>query len=222
MLLLRRFRLLVLGVLCLAVLPAASALAAGKGAARPTISSVGPAKVGVGDTLTIRGRNFLAGKNRNTVIFKHNGGPAVSVKAGQATRTRIAVVVPLSLDKYLSATGGVIQPARFRIRVRARTLSKITALKRSALIGPAGDAAGGAGSAACALADAANALDGLAGGALDDVVGSDPCAGDGGDGAAADDFADDPPDPAGDDPDAGAPDPWDSPDAGAASGPISG
>jgi hypothetical protein len=132
---LRRTHLPVLGLLCLAALPAVPALAAGTAGARPTISSVGPRSAALGDTLTIRGHNFLSGSSRNTVTFKHDGGPAISVKSGASTPTRIAVVVPASLEKQLTISGGTAQPTRFRVRVRARLQSKrYTPLKQSLVV----------------------------------------------------------------------------------------
>jgi hypothetical protein len=104
MILPRRFRLLVL-VLCVVALPASSALAGRKTAARPSVSSLSPPALAVGDTLTVRGHNFLPGKKRNSVVFKHAGSPEVTVKAAQATRTRMRVVVPAALAKYLTVAG---------------------------------------------------------------------------------------------------------------------
>ena len=40
-----------------------------------------PLNVEIGQKLEIRGRNFLRGRNRNTVVFKRYGGKAVFVKA---------------------------------------------------------------------------------------------------------------------------------------------
>jgi hypothetical protein len=135
----RPFRLLAL-VLCVLAVPASSALAGRKAASAPSVSSLTPLMLRVGDTLTIRGHNFTPGRKRNSVVFKRDGGPAVVVKAGQTTRTRMKVVVPASLAKYLAVAGGAARPARFRIRVVAgRTSSKsYTALKRSPLIVPVG------------------------------------------------------------------------------------
>ena len=208
----RHLRLLAALVLCLVAVPAASALAARKGAASPVISSIGPASVSVGETLTIRGRNFLAGAKRNTVIFKRDGARAISVKAGRSTRTRIEVVVPASL--------GVVEPTRFRVRVRARTFSSgYTAPKRSVLVEPLADALDTAGCGAGDLGAAVGDLTGIdaLGDVADDLLtpgdcgsgdGADP--GDGGTGA----------DPADDEPlaDPGAADPWDAPGAGDTSG----
>jgi hypothetical protein len=202
----RSLRLLVAAVVCLVALPASSALAARKGSVRPVISSVGPASLSVGDTLTIRGRNFLAGAKRNTVIFKRDRGRPVSVKAGTATRTVIKVVVPESL--------GVAEPTRFRVRIRARAYSRgYTAPKRSVLIGPLADLLD---DAACAAGDVADGLGELTGvDPLGDVV-DDLLAADGCDGDPGADPADAGPDSYGDDPAAdepvdagGAPDPWD-------------
>jgi hypothetical protein len=144
MILPRRFRLLVF-VLCAAALPASNALAGKQAASRPSVSSLSPPALRVGDMLTIRGHNFLPGKKRNSVVFKRDGNPEVTVKAAQATRTRMRVVVPATLAKYLTVPGGAAKPARFRVRVVAgRATSKgFTALKRSPVIvppqAPAGD-----------------------------------------------------------------------------------
>lgn len=143
MILPRRLRLLVL-VLCVAALPASSALAGKKAASRPSVSSLSPPALRVGDTLTVRGRNFLPGKKRNSVVFKHDGSPEVTVRAAQATRTQMQVVVPATLAKYLAVPGGVSKPVRFRVRVVAgRSTSKgFTTLKRSPVIVPPHAAAG--------------------------------------------------------------------------------
>jgi hypothetical protein len=140
----RSFRLFVLGVACLAVVPTSTALATTKAPTRPTVRSIAPLPLGIGDTLTIRGRNFLAGKKRNSVAFKRDGSPAVTVKAGLATRTRMKVVVPATLAQYLTVTAGVPRPTRFRVRVLSRRFSKgYTALKSSPIIRPANGAPGG-------------------------------------------------------------------------------
>jgi hypothetical protein len=165
MVILRPIRLAVLAVLCLAVLPASSALAAKHAAARPQITSVGPATVAVGDTLTIRGRNFLAGAKRNTVTFKRAGRAPVSVKAGAATPTQIKVVIPDALAPYLSAT----QPTRFGIRVRARRTGKeFTAPKRSVLVAPLTELDGSP--ADCAAPDVVDAVTDPLGDALGDTL----------------------------------------------------
>ncbi len=130
-------------LICLAALPAGSASAATK-TKLPTISSVAPMKLGVGDTLTIRGTNFRAGTRRNTVVFKRDGSRAVFVKAGSATRTVIKVRVPASLLQYLPKVGGQAAASRFRLRVLAARFTRgYTPLGKSPTIGPAGAAAPG-------------------------------------------------------------------------------
>jgi IPT/TIG domain len=139
----RPFRLLVL-VLCVVALPASNALAGKKGPPAPTVSSLSPLALRVGDTLTIRGHGFVPGKKRNTVSFKRDGGPAVVVKAGAATRTKLKVVVPATLAKYVTVAAGAARPSRFRVRVGAGRASKgYTPLKRSPLIGLPPTGAGG-------------------------------------------------------------------------------
>ncbi|MEA2155572.1 MAG: hypothetical protein QOE11_1712 [Solirubrobacteraceae bacterium] len=208
----RSCRLLVFAVACLAAAPASSAIAAKRSPARPVVSSVGPVQVGVGQVLTIRGRNFLAGTGRDTVVFKRAGSPAVSVKAVRSTMTRLTVVVPAALAQYLPFSGGVAQPARFRVRVRARAISsRYTALKRSALIGPtAGPAtAAPAGCPADDGSDAADVAD-LSSSPLDDLP--DGCSGtaaDAPDLATTDDSSDDGTDDGAAPGSGGPPDPWD-------------
>lgn len=129
-------------LVCLAVLPAGSASAAAKKTTKiPTISSVAPMKLGVGDTLTIRGKNYRAGARRNSVVFKRDGSRAVFVKAGSATSTVLKVKVPTSLLQYLPKVGGQAAASRFRLRVLAARFSRgYTPLGKSPTIGPASTA----------------------------------------------------------------------------------
>jgi hypothetical protein len=139
MILTRSYRLLPLGLL-LIVLPASSAAGATKrikSPARPTITSVAPLKLGVGDMLTIRGTNFIVGKRVNSVAFKRAGSPAVFVKAAESTRTRMKVIVPASIRAHLAKKNGVPQATRFRMRILARRFSKsYTPIKLSPTIDP--------------------------------------------------------------------------------------
>jgi hypothetical protein len=129
----RPFRLLAF-VLCVVALPASNALAGKKSASPPSVSSLSPLALRVGDTLTIRGRRFLPGEKRNSVSFKHDGSPPVVVKSGAATRTQLKVVVPAKLAKYFAVAG--TRPSRFRVRVgTGRSMNGYTPLKRSPLIG---------------------------------------------------------------------------------------
>src|SRR3954471_18145539 len=90
-------RILLFVCALLAVVPATASAAA----AAPKVTSVAPLSLKVGDTMTIRGKGFLAGKNRNTVIFKATGTRAVFAKAQTATATKIVVKVPAKLLSFL-------------------------------------------------------------------------------------------------------------------------
>jgi hypothetical protein len=142
----RPLRLLAL-VLCVVALPASTALAGKKSAPPPSVSSLSPLALRVGDTLTIRGHRFLPGTKRNSVSFKRDGRPPVVVKAGAATRTQLKVVVPAKLAKDFTVAGGGVRASRFRVRVGPGGSAKgYTPLKRSPLIGLApGAAVGGLG-----------------------------------------------------------------------------
>ena len=102
----------------------------------PTVSSVAPLNLGIGDTLTIRGRNFRAGENKNTVVFKRDGQRAVFVRAEEATTTRIRLKVPDKLAQYLSRrSDGTARPTRFRLRIlSARFGRTFTATRLSPVV----------------------------------------------------------------------------------------
>ena len=78
----------------------------------------------VGETLTIRGKNFLRGRFKNTVVFKRDGARAVFVKADVGTKKMIALKVPASLQEFFALSAGNPQPTRFRIRVLAGRFGK--------------------------------------------------------------------------------------------------
>jgi hypothetical protein len=50
---------------------------------------------------TIKGKGFLPGKNRNTVVFKAAGGRAVFAKAESATTTKLVVTLAAKLAAFL-------------------------------------------------------------------------------------------------------------------------
>lgn len=147
----RSISLVTVSLFCLVAMPATGALGATK---RPTVRSVAPMKAGVGDQLTIKGRNFALGKKRNTVFFKAGTKPAVSVKAEQATRTTIKVVIPKSLEKYITVKGGVAQPTKFRLRILSKRFAKgYTALRLSPSISLGSASAGSIGNIAGPASD---------------------------------------------------------------------
>jgi hypothetical protein len=121
----------------MALLPASANAAAAKGSAYPLITSVSPKKLGVGDVMTVTGKNFRKGKSQNTVVFKRDGGRAVFVKAPDATTTKIGVTVPAKLLPFLKRKNKKPTYTRFRIRVlAAKFAKKFTTASKSPLIGP--------------------------------------------------------------------------------------
>src|SRR5919199_2327246 len=126
-------RILLLVCAALAAVPATASAAPA-----PRVTSVAPLQLKVGDRLTIRGKGFLAGKNRNTVIFKAAGARAVFAKAQSATKTKVVVAVPAKLASFLKVTNGQSVATRFQIRVLAKRLSpSYTPASRSPVIAPA-------------------------------------------------------------------------------------
>jgi hypothetical protein len=101
----------------------------------PVITKVSPLDVAVGETLTIRGRHFITGRGKNTVVFKRSGARAVFVKAGLGTKKMLRVTVPASVQKQFRVKAGNPVPTRFRLRVLTKKLGKrFTSLKRSPLV----------------------------------------------------------------------------------------
>ena len=113
----------------------AQASAKKKAVKLPVVSSVRPMKVEIGQTLEIRGKNFLRGRNKNSVVFKRDGGKAVFVKAGVGTTKLLRVKIPAKLQKEFTKQGTSVVPTRFRVRVLAKKFGKkFTTASRSPLI----------------------------------------------------------------------------------------
>jgi hypothetical protein len=114
----RRTTTICLALAALAPLAAPSAAPAGSRATkaeRPTITRVTPMRLGVGSTVTIRGRNFSPTRTRNTVIFRGPDGRSALVKPRGVSRGRLVLSVPAALGRQL-ASGAV----RFKLRVLVR------------------------------------------------------------------------------------------------------
>ena len=89
----------------------------------PVVKRVAPKKVFVGQTLTIHGRHFRRGINKNTVAFKRSGAKAVFVKAEKGTTKLLKVTLPKRLEKILVVKNGTPTPTR---------LASVPARRRSA------------------------------------------------------------------------------------------
>ena len=119
--------------------PVASADAAKTRTVFPKITKIDPLNLAIGDTMTVAGRNFLKGKNRNTVVFKRPKQRAIFAKAVSASRRRLSVVVPEKLRPFLNTQAEQPVPTKFRIRVLARRFGKrYTKAASSPTIAPAG------------------------------------------------------------------------------------
>jgi hypothetical protein len=126
-------RILLLVCALFAVIPATAGAAT-----TPKVTSVSPLKLKIGERLTVRGKGFLRGKNRNTVVFKASGARAVFVKAESATATKLVVKVPAKLAPFLQVSAGQPKATRFQLRVLAKKLSpSYTSKGHSPVIAPA-------------------------------------------------------------------------------------
>ncbi len=105
----------------------------------PVVTSVSPLRARIGQKLTVRGRNFVPGKGRTTVVFLRKGAPAIFVKANDATFTRLTLTLPSKLGGFLGRRGGRAVETRFAIRVLGRRFAKDQTPRRlSPRIAPAG------------------------------------------------------------------------------------
>ena len=117
----------------------AEASAKKKKAKAPVVTSVRPMKIEIGQTLEVRGRYFKRGRNKNSVVFKRDGGKAVFVKAGVGTTKLLRVKLPAKLAKEFTKQGTSVVPTRFRVRVLAKKFGKrFTKASRSPVDLPAG------------------------------------------------------------------------------------
>jgi hypothetical protein len=121
----------------LAPVTGANAAEAAKKPKTPVVTAVAPMQAEVGDELTIRGRHFRVGRNKNTVVFKRDGARAIFVRAHIGTTKLLKVKVPDSLDEFLTSVNGAKTATRFRLRVLSERFGKgFTGNGRSPMIAP--------------------------------------------------------------------------------------
>jgi hypothetical protein len=150
----RRPALLIVALAAVLAVPASASAATTS--APPTIRTVKPLELNVGEKITLTGTGFIAGANKNTVVFKRDGKPALFVKAAKATATRLVVDVPVKLAPFLGSRGGVKVATRFRLRVLSRRFgARYTTDKLSPRISPPFAGTTVAADAAAAVAAAA-------------------------------------------------------------------
>jgi hypothetical protein len=103
----------------------------------PVVKRVTPKRVFVGETLTIRGRYFRRGVNKNTVAFKRRGAKVVLVAAEKSTTKMMKVKLPKRLEKVLLVQNGTPVPTPLQIRVLSTRFGKrFTSRAKSPLVGP--------------------------------------------------------------------------------------
>lgn len=116
---------LILSLPLLALAPAAAADAKAKPKRLPVVTTAKPMQLTVGETLEVRGRNFLPGRAKNTVILQRaGGGKAVFVKADIGTRKLLRVKLPDRLEAQMTVRDGLRVATRFRLRVLSTRLGE--------------------------------------------------------------------------------------------------
>src|SRR5918997_3741618 len=138
-------RVLIICLLAVSAALAAAPAASFAAAPEPTITRVTPMRVSVGNLLTIRGRNFKAQRNRNTVIFRGSEGRTAFAKPRRATRTKLVVRVPAAVARLLRVVASRQRPTRLKLRVLAGKFSKYTTRRLSPVVTGVGDGDGGPG-----------------------------------------------------------------------------
>jgi hypothetical protein len=103
----------------------------------PVITAVAPKRLAVGQTLRLRGRNFVVGARANTVVFSRAGGRYVFVKARLASARHMWVTIPTRLRSSLRVRSGARVATRFRLRVLShRFAAHFTSRRLSPVVVP--------------------------------------------------------------------------------------
>src|SRR5918999_5371657 len=100
----------------------------------PVITMVSPMRVRVGALITIRGRNFSPRRRRNTVVFVGPGGRSAFAKPVRASRRRLVVRVPGTVERLLNVRDGSRMLTRIRLRVLAGRFSRFTPPRLSPVV----------------------------------------------------------------------------------------
>jgi hypothetical protein len=136
--------------------PAVANAASKKKPVYPTISSIAPRKLMVGEKLTIKGAHLSAGKTKSSVAFYRPGKPVVFVKADAVTSTKLVVTVSTKVGALLAQREGMSVPTQLRLRVVATKMSKSwTKNSRSPVVVPLPGATGAPPGSAAAAQQAA-------------------------------------------------------------------
>ena len=126
-----------LAALSALLVPAVAGTTTAEAAKAPVVKNVAPKNVFVGQTLTLRGRNFRPGIGKNTVAFKRKGAKVVLVRSDKSTKKMLKVKLPKRLEKVLVVRNGVPAPTRLQVRVLAARFGKsYTRPSQSPIVGP--------------------------------------------------------------------------------------
>jgi hypothetical protein len=124
---------LCLGALLSALLvTSASAFAAKSKSTAPSVSSVSPMQIKVGEKLTVKGKNFVPGTGKTRVLFVRRGGGAAFARAETATKTKLVVTVPAQLDQVLAG-----KASRVQLRVLGKKFGTLSPASKSPIVSPA-------------------------------------------------------------------------------------
>jgi hypothetical protein len=136
--------------------PAVANAASKKKPVYPTISSISPRKLMIGEKLTIKGTHLSAGTAKSSVAFYRAGKPVVFVKADSSTSTKVVVTVSTKVGGLLAQRDGLGVATQLRLRVVATKMSKSwTKNSRSPVVTPLPGADAVPGTAAAAAQAAA-------------------------------------------------------------------
>ncbi len=117
--------------------PAVANAASKKKPVYPTISSISPRKLMIGEKLTIKGAHLSAGKAKSSVAFYRAGKPVVFVKADSTTSSKLVVTVSTKVGALLAQRDGLGVATQLRLRVVATKMSKSwTKNSRSPVVSP--------------------------------------------------------------------------------------
>lgn len=100
----------------------------------PVIKRVSPMRVKVGRMIAIRGRGFSATRKRNKVIFKAKNGRLALGRVTLASRRRLVLRVPASVELVLTKKASIGVPTRVYLRVVTSRYGKRSIKRHSPVI----------------------------------------------------------------------------------------
>jgi hypothetical protein len=92
---------------------------------RPVVKSVSPLRASVGEVMTIQGRNFTPGDDKNVVVLVSDDGRVRYVRAGSSTTDSLSMRVPDKIERLLNVVNGVRVATRFRVKVISTRMGRL-------------------------------------------------------------------------------------------------